>query len=159
MAEMKMPVRRSADDLYVVIEEHINAPVEVVFSVVEDLQLFVELEENVKKVTITSEIEKGLGLKTSWELYHPDSGASWFVDEEIVYYDSPRRYAYEGYSPDGKNYAGLHNLSPTDDGGTNLRFEEYFYFSTDEHAMTEIVRGMVNNVKKAAELKASKAES
>jgi hypothetical protein len=151
MSEMRLPGRKSPDDLYVVVEADIDAPMDIVFSVVEDQQLFVELEENVRSVTINSEIRKGLGMKSSWELYHPDTMESWFVDEEIVYYDSPRRYAYDGASPDGKNYAGIHNLTDLGGNRTHLKFEEYFYFSISEKEITEVVSGMVANVKKASE--------
>lgn len=154
MKDMKLPDRKSSDDVYVVVEAEIDAPKEVVFSVVEDLQLFVELEENVKKVTITSDIKKGLGLKTSWELYHPDTKDSWFVDEEIIYYDPPHRYGYDGKSPDGKDYAGIHTLSTLENGKTKLKFEEYFYFPISRDEITEVIAGMVSNVKKASEERA-----
>jgi len=150
-----VPPRRNPGDLIVTKEADIAAPMETVFEVLEDIQLFVRLEENVSKVSITSEIKSGVGMKSHWEMYEPSNGAAWFVDEEIVHYDKPRQIAYVGESAEGKSYAGVHNLSPGKNGGTHLVFNEVFHFPVDS-SIDKVVAGMVSNVKKESELRSGR---
>jgi hypothetical protein len=134
-------------------EADIAAPMTTVFEVIEDIQLFVRLEENVQKVTITSDIKSGLGMKSHWEMGEPRTGAAWCVDEEIVHYDKPRQIAYVGEGAEGKSYAGVHNLSSNPDGSVHLTFNEVFHFAVDAE-IERVVAGMVANVKKEAESRA-----
>jgi len=149
-----VPERKSATDKLVTKEADIAASPATVFEVIENLELFVELEENVQKVTITSTIKSGKGMKSHWELRDPASGAEWFVDEEFVHYDKPRQIAYTGVNAQGKNYSGVHNLEARPDGTTHLIFNEMFHFDVD-HSIDGIVAGMIANVKREAERRAS----
>jgi len=154
MACPAIPERKDPTDRLVTKEADIAAPPAVVFEVIEDIQLFVELEENVQKVTITSKVKSGKGMKSHWELRDPASGAEWFVDEEFVHYDKPRQIAYTGVNAQGKNYSGVHNLEAKPDGTTHLVFNEMFHFDVDQ-SIDGIVAGMIANVKKEAERRAS----
>jgi uncharacterized protein YndB with AHSA1/START domain len=151
MYAFTIPERKSAQDVLVSREIDINAPRETVFDVVVDLTLFVELEENVKKVDIVSETKEGKGLKSRWELENPSTGAHWVVHEEIVHYDKPHQYSYIGKADDGNDYAGTHTLSENEDGSTHLLFNEMFYFDADPQALGEVVSGMLHKVKQEAE--------
>jgi uncharacterized protein YndB with AHSA1/START domain len=145
-----VPEKKNPGDKLVTKSADIAAPIETVFAVLEDVRLFVELEENVKEVTITSEVKSGKGMKSHWELYDPANGAQWFVDEEFIYYDKPNQIAYTGVNAQGMDYTGVHNLSRNSDGSTRLVFNEMFHFDVDD-AIDEIVEGMVANVKKESE--------
>ncbi len=151
-----IPEKRNSDDLIVVKEAHIQAPADVVFSVLEDLSLFVELEENVRSVEITSEIQKGVGMTSHWELEDPLTGESWSVDEKVTAYNPPHLFSYSGRAADGKDYAGTHALQQMEDGSTLLRFTEVFYFPGDAESLNRVVGGMVDNVKKTAEKRVSR---
>jgi uncharacterized membrane protein len=150
MAYPAIPQKRHPDDRLVSKSVDIAAPIETVFAVLEDIQLFVELEENVQKVTITSDIKSGVGMCSHWELHDPATGAEWCVDEEFIHYDRPRQIAYAGRNAEGKDYTGVHNLSRNADGSTHLLFNEVFHFDVDE-AIDGIVAGMMANVKKESE--------
>ncbi len=150
----EVPERKNPGDVLVSRESDIRAPMETVFEVIEDLKLFVELEENVREVTITSEIKRGEGLTSHWVLEDPVSGEKWEVDEKIIHYDKPRQIAYMGFAPDGKDYAGTHTLRENPGGGTHHVFHEMFYFNADPDALGDVVGGMVANVKKESERRA-----
>lgn len=154
MKAYTIPERKNPSDVLVSKESDINAPMETVFEVIEDLELFVELEENVKKVTITSDVKKGKGLTSHWVLENPGNGDHWEVDEEIVHYDKPNQISYIGTSDSGNDYAGTHTLTCNEDGSTHLLFNEMFYFEADPQALGEVVGGMLENVKKEAERRA-----
>jgi hypothetical protein len=156
MAYPAVPAKKHPSDRLVVKTADIAAPMETVFAVIEDIQLFVELEENVQSVTITSEIKQGVGMKSHWELSDPASGAEWFVDEEFIHYDKPRQIAYRGVNAQGKDYTGVHNLSRNPDGTTRLVFNEMFHFDVDG-SIEDIVGGMIANVKKEAERRSKNA--
>ncbi len=153
-----IPERKSAQDVLVSRETDINAPRETVFDVIEDLELFVELEENVKKVDILSEEKKGKGLKSRWELENPGTGEHWVVHEEIIHYDKPHQYSYIGRADDGNDYAGTHTLTENEDGSTHLLFNEMFYFDADPQALGDIVAGMLQKVKQESERRAASAD-
>jgi uncharacterized protein YndB with AHSA1/START domain len=142
--------KSSPSDRLITKEADIAAPIETVFGVIENIELFVQLEENVRKVTITSAVQRGLGMKSHWELQDPSDGSAWYVDEEIVHYDKPHRIGYRGENAEGKSYAGVHTLSARGDGGTHLVFNEVFHFVVDD-SIEDIVGGMVANVKKESE--------
>ena len=150
MKDAKSPERKSPDDLLITKEAVINAPIETVFEVLEDIKLFVELEECVNKVTITSDIKQGKGMKSHWEMEDPGTGEHWEVDEEVVEYKKPELFSYIG-NAGGKDYAGIHNLRKNPDGTTHLCFNEMFYFKADPEAMDRVVGGMIENVKKESE--------
>ena len=78
------------------------------------------------------------------------------MDEEIVHYDKPKQIAYLGFAPDGKDYAGVHNLRRNPDGTTHHVFNEMFYFDADPDALGNVVGGMVENVKAEAERRTGK---
>ena len=151
----EVPERKHDTDVLVSRESDVKAPMETVFEVIEDLKLFVELEENVQEVTITSDIKCGEGLTSHWVLEDPGSGEKWEVDEKIIHYDKPRQISYVGFAPDGKDYAGTHNLRENPDGTTHHVFHEMFYFDADPGALGEVVGGMVENVKKESERRAA----
>lgn len=151
MTYPKAPEKRSESDLLVSREIDINAPLDTVFSILTDFDLFTELEEPVKSVTITSEIKEGKGLKSHWRLVDPDGGGEWSLDEEIIYYDRPNQYAYVGYGSNGKNYTGVHNLSQNADGSTHHLFNEVFHFEGDPEVYGEVLSRLLENVKKEAE--------
>ncbi len=146
MAYPVIPPSRGTEEFLITREVDIAAPLDVVFSVVEDLELFEELESNVKRVEITTDIKRGLGMKSRWTL-DDGAGGSWYVDEEIIHYDKPHQYAYVGSSPDKKDYAGVHTLTTNPDGGTHLHFAELFFFSGDQELMGRVIDGMMANVK------------
>ncbi len=149
----RVPKKRSPSDIIISKETQIAAPVETVFDVVTDLQLFVELEEGVKSVTVTSDISEGKGTTTHWVLVDQSTGENWELDEEIIYYRKPYQYAYVG-SSGGKDYSGVHTLERNPDGSTHHIFNEAFHFDVDPEVYGEVVGGMVQNVKREAERRA-----
>ena len=151
MTYQKIPQKRTENDLLVSKEIDINAPLDTVFAVLTDFDLFVELEEPVEKVTITSDIKEGKGVKSHWQLVDPDSGGKWSLDEEIIHYDRPFQYAYVGYGSNGKDYSGIHNLSENADGTTHVLFNEVFHFDADPDIFGGILIQLLENVKKEAE--------
>jgi uncharacterized membrane protein len=155
MAYSTMPEKRNPDDVIISKERDINAPITTVFEVIEDIQAFVELEEGVKSVTITSDIKQGKGMKSHWVLEDLTTHETWELDEEIIYYDKPNQYAYVGYAG-GKDYSGVHTLTENPDGTTHHMFNEAFYFDIDVGVYDGVVGGMVDNVKKWAEERARK---
>ena len=151
MIHPKVPEKRSETDLLVSKEIDIHAPLDTVFSILIDFDNFAELEEPVQKVTITSEIKEGKGLKSHWELIDPDTGELWSLDEEIIHYNRPHQYVYVGMGSNGKGYTGVHNLSQNADGSTHLEFNEVFHFDGDPDVYGEILSRLLENVKKEAE--------
>ncbi len=145
-----LPKKRTPDDVIITRESDIHAPIEIVFNVITDLELFVELEEGVESVIITSKVKEGKGMKSHWVLKDPFSGEKWELDEEIIFSDRPFQYGYVGYAG-GKDYSGVHSLSLNPDGTVHHLFHEVFYFDVDEEVYGEIVGGMIANVKKEAE--------
>jgi Polyketide cyclase / dehydrase and lipid transport len=150
-----LPEKRKPDDVIISSESIINAPINVVFDVVTDIELFVELEKGVKSVTITSDIKEGRGMKSHWVLIDQKNGEEWDLDEEIIFSDRPYQYGYIGYAG-GKDYSGVHTLTQNPDGTTHHLFNEAFYFDIDVDIYNEVVGGMVANVKKVAEERAGK---
>jgi|GEM_PF-4925960 hypothetical protein len=153
MSYPSIPQKKTPSDLLVTVGTDIRAAPEVVFEVIEDIESFVRLEENVHKVTIIGDVKRGLGMKSRWEMHEPSNGPAWFCDEEIVHYDKPNQIAYIGENDDGKGYAGVHNLERKPDGTTRLVFNEVFHFPVDE-SIRQVVEGMVSNVKKESERRA-----
>ena len=151
MAYPKAPAKRNESDLLTSVEGDVNAPMDVVFDVITDFELFVELEEPVKEVITDPNVEKGKGYKSHWEMEDPESGEKWSCDEEILYYDKPRQYAYAGYGSNGKNYSGVHTLSQNPDGSTHHVFNEVHHFAGEPEIYTEILKQLLDNVKKEAE--------
>jgi hypothetical protein len=154
MSYPQVPEKRNESDLLLSKEIDINAPMDVVFMVLTDFDLFVDLEEPVRSITITSEIKEGQGLKSHWLLIDPDTGGEWTLDEEIIYYDQPRQYAYVGHGSNGKDYTGVHNLSENPDGSTHVLFNEAFHFEANPDVYGEILDTLLANVKKEAEKRA-----
>ena len=150
MTDAKSPERKNPDDVLISREVVISAPRETVFNVLEDIKLFVELEENVKKVTITSDVKQGKGMKSHWIMEDPGTGEHWEVEEEVVEYKKPELFSYIG-NAGGKDYAGIHNLRENRDGTTHLCFNELFYFKADPEALGRVIEGMLQNVKKESE--------
>jgi len=150
----KLPERRTSGDVVITRESDIKAPMDIVFDVITDIQLFVELEEGVESVTIVSDIKFGKGMRSHWVLKDQNSGEKWELDEEIIYSDRPNQYAYLGIDPQGRDYSGVHTLSLNSDGTVHHLFNEAFYFDVDEAVYGEVVGGMVANVKKEAERRA-----
>ena len=151
MSYPKVPEKHNESDLLVSKEIDIHAPLDTVFGVLTDFDIFADLEEPVKSVTITSEVKEGKGLKSHWQIVDPDSGGLWSLDEEIIHYDRPNQYAYVGCGSNGKNYTGVHNLSRNADGSTHLQFNEVFHFEGDPDVYGEILRRLLENVKKESE--------
>ncbi len=149
----KLPELRSPENLIITKESDIDAPIDIVFDVVTDIELFIELEKNVKSVTITSDLKEGKGMKSHWVLEDQATGEDWELDEEIIYSCRPYQYAYVGYAG-GKDYSGVHTLTVNPDGTTHHLFNEAFYFDIDPKIFGDIIGGMVANVKKEAELRA-----
>ena len=147
------PQKRNPNDVIISKESDIDAPMSTVFSVIEDIEYFGDLEEGVKSVTITSDIKKGKGMKSHWVLEDLSTHETWELDEEIIYYDEPNQYAYIGYAG-GKDYSGVHTLTRNPDGTTHHLFNEAFYFDVDVEVYDEVVGGMVANVKKESERRA-----
>ena len=82
-----LPEKESDNDVIITRESDINAPMDVVFDVMTDIELFVELEEGVESVTITSDIKEGKGMTSHWVLKDQKTGERWELDEEILHYD------------------------------------------------------------------------
>ncbi|ADK82635.1 SRPBCC family protein [Sediminispirochaeta smaragdinae] len=144
------PAKKHPTDRLVTKTADISAPMLTVFEVIEDIKLFEQLEENVRKVTITSDIKQGLGMKSHWDLFDPSTGEAWYVDEEFIYYEKPKQLAYIGINGEGKDYTGVHNLSENEDGTTHLLFNELFHFPIGDE-IENVVEGMMANVKQEAE--------
>ncbi len=153
MQDPKMPELRGPDDVVISKESVINAPIDIVFDVITDFQLFVELEEKVESVTITSDITEGMGVRSRWVLTEAGTDARWELDEEVIRFRRPFQYAYVGYAG-GKDYSGVHTLEELPDGTTYHVFNEAFYFDVNVAEYDRIVGGMVANVKRVAEERA-----
>ena len=151
MTYPKVPAKRNESDLLTSVEGDVNAPMDVVFDVITDFELFVELEEPVKEVITDPNVEKGKGYKSHWEMVEPGSGEKWSCDEEILYYDRPRQYAFAGRGSNGKDYGGVHTLSQNSDGSTHHVFNEVHHFISDPEVYKKTLTRLLNNVKKEAE--------
>jgi Polyketide cyclase / dehydrase and lipid transport len=145
-----VPPLQSDNDLVVSVTSKVAASVETVFGVIEDLELFTSLEVQTATVTYTSEVKRGLGVKSHWTMSDPATGEMWESDEEIVHYDSPHQYAYIG-TADGKTYAGVHTLTQNADGTTRHEFNEVFHFDADPAAYKRTVETMIANTRHEAE--------
>ena len=147
----KVPTKRNKDDLLTTVENDINAPMEIVFDVLTDFELFAELDGPVKKVITDPNAVKGKGYQSHWELEDPGSGDRWELDEEILHYDRPHQYAYTGHGTNGKDYSGVHNLSSNPDGSTHHLFHEVHHFNADPAVYGKSQKGLADKVKKEAE--------
>ncbi len=150
MSYPRVPPIHSDGDLVVRVVSEVDAPIATLFSVIEDLELFTSLETQTATVTYTSRQRRGLGVKSHWTMRDPATDETWESDEEIVHYDSPYQYAYEGVSH-GKTYAGVHTLSANADGSTHHEFNEVFHFDADPDAYRTTVETMIANTKREAE--------
>ena len=155
MSYPREPKKRTPNDVMITKESDINAPIATVFSVIEDITNFGDLEAGVKSVTITSDIKKGKGTKSHWVLEDLSTNEAWELDEEIIHYDEPYRYAFVGYGG-GKDYAGVHTLRKNPDGTVHHIFNEVFYFDVDVDVYDKVVGDMVTKVKKESERRAKK---
>ena len=147
----KVPAKRNDSDLLLTVERDVRAPIEVVFDVLTDFELFVELEEPVKKVITDPKLIKGKGYKSRWEMENPESGAKWSCDEEILHFERPYQYAYAGHGANGNDYTGVHTLNSNHDGSTHHEFNEVFHFDADRSVFLAVLNRLVDNVKKEAE--------
>ena len=147
----KVPTKRNKDDLLTTVESDINAPMEIVFDVLTDFELFAELDGPVKKVITDPNTVKGKGYQSHWKLEDPGTGDKWELDEEILHYDRPRQYAYSGHGTNGKDYTGVHNLSRNPDGSTHHHFNEVHHFIADPAVYGKSQKGLSDKVKKEAE--------
>lgn len=157
MRELKysvLPEKRNTDDIIISMESTIHAPIDIVFDVITDIELFAELERGIKSVTITSDIKEGAGMKSHWILEDQITGEEWALDEEILFSDRPYQYGYIGLAG-GKDYSGVHTLTENPDGSVRHQFNEAFYFDVNEAEYGDVVEGMVANVKKEAERRAA----
>lgn len=150
MAYPKEPEIRSPRDVIISKESHIHAPITTVFEVIEDIQLFVQLEEGIRDVNIISDVKQGKGMKSRWVMEDMATHEVFEAEEEIIYYDKPYQYAYIGSSK-GREYSGVHTLTENADGTTHHLFNEAFYFEIDVDVYNGVVGGMVENVKREAE--------
>ncbi len=148
--------RRSPDDVVLSSERTVAAAPELVFAVVTDFELFVRLEEGVSRVTIISDHAEGVGVRSRWELVDQSTGEQWTLDEEVVSWDPPFRYAYTG-NGGGKDYSGVHTLTRNPDGTTHHRFDEAFHFAVDRGVYQEVIEGLMSHVKREAERRAAAA--
>jgi hypothetical protein len=155
MTYPKIPAKRIESDVLISREIDIQAPMDTVFGVLIDFELFVDLEEPVQSIGITSEIKEGKGLKSHWKLLDPHTGEPWSLDEEIISYDRPTQYAYVGHGSNGNDYTGVHNLSKNADGSTHVLFNEVFHFDADPAIYGNVLTNLLQNVKTESEKRAS----
>jgi uncharacterized membrane protein len=150
MEYSKVPEMRNPGDVIISKASDISAPITTVFEVIEDIQLFVELEEGIRDVKIISDVKQGKGMKSRWVMEDMGTHEVFEVEEEIIHYDKPYQYVYVG-SSEGREYSGVHTLTENSDGTTNHLFNEAFYFDIDIDVYNQVVGGMVENVKREAE--------
>ena len=147
----------SEDTPYVItVDAEVNAPITTVFEVLEDLELFAELDPLVRAVTFLSPQRRGSGVSTRWEMWDPDANTMVESSEEVVLHEPPVRFGYTG-SFSGNRYAGTHSLTENPDGTTQLHFVETFYFDADRDAYRAAVDRLILNIKGEAERRASVA--
>ncbi|MHA1713992.1 MAG: SRPBCC family protein [Candidatus Ranarchaeia archaeon] len=157
MSYPKIPPKKSPDDVLISREIDINAPIEVVFEVLANPELFVDLEPIVESVTITSEIKKGKGVITHWEFHDPVTKEKFSTDEETIHFEPPYQIAYTTFGGSGaQGYTGVHNLSVNPDGSTHDEFNEVFHFKADPEAYAKVIEKMLANVKIASERRVKK---
>ena len=149
----KTPPKTKPSDVTLCGETVIDAPIEVVFDIVTDLELFAELDPGVQSVTITSTKKRGLGVKSHWTAisFFSDKEIEW--DEEIIYYERPTQYAFRVISGD-EVYEGVHTLTEKPDGTTNIMFCETYHFAADKEKFGKVIDGLLNNIKTIAEERA-----
>ena len=127
----------------------IIAPIETVFEVISNPKLFVELESVVEEVEYLSKT-RGKGMITRWKIRVPESNEIIINDEICIHYDPPYQMAYsvtKGLRP----YSGVHTLSKNPDGTTHLHFSEVWHYNANKEEKIEIIKGLVENVKRHAE--------
>ena len=96
----------------------IKASPERVFRFMTNLERFSEFDPGITKVTITSTIKEGVGVKSHWILDREGKHNEW--DEEIVEWIPYDCYMYRVTTKD-KEYLGIHLFEPSN-GGTKNTF-------------------------------------
>jgi uncharacterized membrane protein len=149
----KTPPKTKPGDVTLCRETAIDAPIEVVFDIITDLELLAELDPPVQSVTITSTKKQGLGVRSHWTAISPFSDKEIEWDEEIIYYEHPTQYAFRVISGD-EVYEGVHTLTEKPDGATNIMFCETYHFPADKEKFGKVIDGLLNNIKTVAEERA-----
>ena len=157
MSYPKIPAKRKPEDILIQRQIDINAPIEVVFEVLANPELFIDLEPIVDRVSIVSDIKRGKGVITNWELHDPVTNEKFSTEEETISFDPPHQMAYSTFGGSGdQGYTGVHNLSVNPDGTTRDEFNEVFHFKADPIAYGNVLEKMLANVKIASERRAKK---
>ncbi|MHA1838373.1 MAG: SRPBCC family protein [Candidatus Ranarchaeia archaeon] len=133
----------------------IDAPPDVVFSVVGNILDMTEIDKGVQSVKIIGDAKEGIGLRTRWSQEFEGKTIEW--EEEITEWDPPRRYSFRILTP-GRHTEGTHILVPIKDGkATNLTFIETYHYPRSESSAREFMSHLVKKVKRLSETKAKKA--
>ena len=98
----------------------INASPERVYEVVSDVEKMYIFDPEVKSVTITSTIKRGVGVQSHWIAEKEGVTKEW--NEIVTAYDPPRAFGFKVMS-ETRETMGLHELFP-EKNGTRLRITE-----------------------------------
>ena len=155
MSYPKIPVKKNPDDVFLSREIDINAPIEVVFDVLANPSNFVEIEPIVDKVTIISDIKRGKGVISRWELHDPATNEKFTVEEETIHFEPPYQLAYASFGGSGKQgYTGVNTLSVSPEGSTHYEVNEVLHFKADPVAYGEVLDKLQANTKTVSERQA-----
>jgi len=132
----------------------VRAPIGVVFDVLTDIELFAELDPPVLSCEITSQVKRGLGVTSHWVAISDDLSKHIEWDEEVIHYESPHQYAFRVTQGD-EMYEGVHTLTDDSDGSVTIEFWETFHFAVDAVKRQQSIDGLLANVKREAETRAT----
>ncbi|MBI4884769.1 MAG: SRPBCC family protein [Actinobacteria bacterium] len=135
---------------------NIRAPIDVVFEVITDLELFAELDPPVLSCEITSEHRRGVGVTSHWVAISDDLSKQIEWDEEIIQHESPHQYAFRVTQGD-EVYEGVHTLTANSDGTVTDEFWETFHFAVDASKRQQSIDGLLENAKREAEARAQRS--
>ena len=146
----KIPAKKHPSDVVTSASIDIDAPINLVFSIIGNPLEVINLEDIVHQVSIISERKQGKGTKTRWVSRDFETGKEAVYIEEIYHYEPPFQMAYRVISGP-QFYTGIHTLSKNPDGTTLHEFNEVFHFPGNYDELLAIIQQNVHNVKRIAE--------
>lgn len=150
----RIPPKKDPKDKQLCGQIDIQAPIETVFEVITDLELFAELDPPVLSCIITSAIKKGVGVTSHWVALSDHSKKRIEWDEEIIHYEPPNQYSFQ-VTQGEEVYEGVHTLSINPDHSVRNEFCETFHFSIDVEKAQKNIDDLLVNVKREAEKRAT----
>ena len=146
----KIPAKKHPSDVITSASVDIDAPIDLVFTIVGNPLEVVDLEDIVHQVSIVSEQKQGKGTQTRWVSRDFETDKEVVYVEEIYHYEPPVQMAYRVISGP-QFYSGTHTLSTNPDGTTHHEFNEVFHFPGNYDELLTIVQENVQSVKRLAE--------